>query len=142
MLISSTRKIIHIARQPFVQCLGIYIDEHLNWPWEPQILLINSKPAKTIGVLYKVHNYVDLKLFKQLYYTLIYPYLNYGIMSWGGACKTRLKRVQTKQNQCVRCMFFAHKRENADISYALHEILELNNIYSLKISLFAHKIEK
>ena len=45
-------------------------------------------------------------------------------MSWGDACKTRLKRVQTKQNLCIRCMFFAHKRENADIYYALLEILE------------------
>ena len=58
-------------------------------------------------------------------------------MSWGDACKTRLKRVQTKQNHCIRCMFFAHKRENANIYYALLEILELNNIYMMKIALFA-----
>ena len=33
-------------------------------------------------------------------------------------------------------MFFAHKRENANIYYAL---LEVNNIYKMKIALFAHK---
>ena len=144
MLISSTRKSVHInvdniARKPFVKYLGIYIDEHLNW--EPQTLHINSKLAKNIGILYKVRNYVDLDVLKQLYYTLIYPYLNYGIMSWGNACKTRLKRLQTKQNQCIRCIFFANKRENAKIYYALLEVLELNNIYKMKIGLFAHKIQ-
>ena len=61
--------------------------------------------------------------------------------SWGDACKTRLKRVQTKQNPCFRCMFFAHTRENANIYYALLEILELNNIYKMKIALFGHKIQ-
>lgn len=70
-------------------------------------------------------NYVDFNVLKQLYmyYTLIYPYLNYGIISCGNACKTRLKRVQTKQNHCIRCIFFAHKRDNAKIYYALLEIL-------------------
>ena len=34
-------------------------------------------------------------------------------------------------------MFFVHKRENANIYYALLEILELNNIYMMKIALFA-----
>ena len=63
-------------------------------------------------------------------------------MSWGSACKTRLTRVLIKENQCVRCMFFAHRTESAKIKYALLEILELNNIYKLRIALFVHKIQK
>ena len=62
-------------------------------------------------------------------------------MSWSNARKTRLTRVLTKQNQCVRCIFFAHRAENAKIYYALLGILELNNIYKLRIALFAHKIQ-
>ena len=31
-------------------------------------------------------------MLKQLYYTLIYPYLNYGLASWGTAYKTRLNK--------------------------------------------------
>ena len=95
MLISPTGKIVHInidniARKPFVKYLGIYIDEHLNW--EPQIRHINSKLAKNIGTLYEVRNYVDLDVLTQLYCTLIYPYLNYGIMSWGDACKNKTQK--------------------------------------------------
>ena len=98
----------------FFKYLGVYIDQHLNW--EPKIQHVNNKLAKNIGILYKVRKYVDLNVIKQLYYTLVYPYLNYGIMSWGNACKTRLKWVLTKQNQCVQCMFFAHRTENAKIT--------------------------
>ena len=37
------------------------------------------------------------------------------LMSWGAAYKTKLMRIQTKQNQCVRGIFFSHKRESAKI---------------------------
>ena len=39
---------------------------------------------------------------KQLYYSSIYPYLTYAITSWGSACKTRLNRIRTKRNKCIR----------------------------------------
>ena len=55
--------------------------------------------------------------------------------------KKKLMRIQTKQNQRVRGIFFSNKRESAKIYYALLEILELNNIYKMKIALFAHKIQ-
>ena len=145
MLISSAKKMVRInitkiECKSFVKYLGVYIDEHLHW--ESQIQHANNKLAKTIGIyLYKVRKYVDLNVLKRLYYTLVYPYLNYGIMSQGSACKTRLTRVLTKQNQCVQCMFFAHRTESAKIYHALLEILELNNIYKLRIALFVHKIQ-
>ena len=85
--------------------------------------------------------HVDLNVLKQSYYTPIYPYLNYVIMSWGATYKTKLMRIQTKQNQCVRGIFFSYKRERVKIYYSLLEILELNKIYKAKIALFAHKIQ-
>ena len=45
-----------------------------------------------------------------------YPYStyrSYAIISWGSACKTNLSKVITKQNKCVRSIFFAYSRENA-----------------------------
>ena len=63
-------------------------------------------------------------------------------MTWGTAYKTKLKRIQTKKNQFVPCVFFAHKRENAKIYYALLEILKLDDTFKMKIALFAHKIKK
>ena len=68
--------------------------------------------------------------------------LNYGFMSWHSGCKKRLTRVLTKQNQCVWCNYslLTGQKNNAKIYYALLEILELNNIYKLRITLSAHKI--
>ena len=74
------------------------------------------------------------------YYSFIYPYLTYAITSWGSACRTRLNKIRTKQNKCIRSIFFAHSRENATPYYNLLDILKLDNIFKLKVALFAHKI--
>ena len=56
------------------------MDEYLAW--KSQIADANSKISKNLGILYKLRNYLNVHKLKQLYYTLIYPYLGYGSMSW------------------------------------------------------------
>ena len=75
MLILSAKKTVrininNIEHKSFVKS---YIDEHLNW--ESQIQHVKNKIAKNVGILYKIRKYVDLNVPKQLYYTLVYPYL-------------------------------------------------------------------
>ena len=60
--------------------------------------------------------------------------------SWGSACTTRLNKIRTKQNICIRSFFFAHSRENATPYYNLLDILKFDNIFKLKVALFAYKI--
>ena len=121
MLISSSKKKIHlnipnIDRKSYIKYLGIYLDEHLQW--EPQIQHVNNKLAKNVGIINKLRNYLDFHMLKQLYYTLIYPYLNYGLASWGTAY-----------------------REHVDSYYNLLGILKFENIYRLKVSLFIYKFK-
>ena len=96
--ITSSKKKVHlnihnIDRKSYIKYLGIYLDEHLQW--EPQIQHVNNKLAKNVGIINKLRNYLDFHMLKQLYYTLIYPYLNYGLASWGTAYKTRLNKICT-----------------------------------------------
>ena len=74
-------RIKNFEQKDYIKYLGIYIDKHLTWDY--QIKYVNSKLAKNIGFINKLRYYVDLKTLKQLYYSLIYPYINYGLMSWG-----------------------------------------------------------
>ena len=143
ILVSSSRlngsiNVNDIKIQSQIKYLGAYIDQHLNWG--PQIKHINNKLAKNIGIITKLRHYVNLHTLKQLYYSFIYPYLTYAITSWGSACKTRLNKIRTKQNKCIRSIFFAHSRENATPYYNLLDTLKLDNIFKLKVALFAHKI--
>ena len=60
-------------------------------------------------------------------------------MSWGSTYKSRLSKIKTKQNKCIRCLFFAHSREKASPYFNLLELLTLENIFKFKISTFAYK---
>lgn len=75
-------------------------------------------------------------MLKQLYYTLIYPYLSYGVMSWGNTYPTKLTKIQTKQNKCI----FANSKEKAIRYFKLLEILQLYNIIKLKVAILTYEI--
>ena len=125
----------NIQRKEYIKCVGVYIDENLKW--DTQIALINDKIAKNTGILFKLRHYVSIRTLKQLYYTLIYPYLNYALMSWGTASRFRPDTVQVKQSKCIRSIFFARNRESPHVYYKLLEILKLKNILTSKyVSLF------
>ena len=135
ILIASSKKKVHINIhnidcKSYIKCLGIYLDEHLQW--ESQIPGVNNKLAKNVGIINKLGHYLDFHVLKQLYYTLIYPYFNYGLASWGAAYKTRSNKICTEQNRCIRSMVFTHGREHVNPYYNLLGILKLVIFTDLK----------
>ena len=59
-------------------------------------------------------------------------FLNYGLTSWGAVYKTRLHKVCTKQNRCIRSLFLVNGREHVNSYYNLYGVLKLENIHMLK----------
>ena len=53
-----------------------------------------------------------------------------------GACE-----IKISHNNCLRCIFFADKRENATPYLTLLDILKLENILKLKIGSLVHKLQ-
>jgi hypothetical protein len=78
-------------------------------------------------------------MLKQLYYSLIYPYINYGLMSWGNTYTSKLTKLCSSQNKCIRSIFFTRK-ENVTPYYNLLGILKLDNVFQLKIATFVYEI--
>ena len=81
-VISSSHKniqinISNIQQKNCIKYLGVYIDNKLSWT--PHISHVNDKISKNIGIINKLRYYLDLHVLKQLYYSLIYPYQQYGI---------------------------------------------------------------
>ena len=145
MIVATPRKkvninitVCNIQRKSQLKYLGVFIDDHLQWG--AQIQHANNKIAKNTGIIVKLRHYLPLSILKQLYYNIIFPYLNYGLMSWGSAAKTRLSTLKTKQNKCIRIMFFASRYESATPYFNLLQILKLENLFKLKWSILVFKI--
>ena len=66
----------------------VIIDSKLNWA--AHILYIKSKISKYIGILLKIRKFIQNNTMRNLYFTLIYPYLIYCIEVWGNPHQTHL----------------------------------------------------
>ena len=88
--------------------------------------------SRNAGILLKLINDLPFIQLKQLYYSLIYPYISYAIISWSSAYTSHLKKIQTKQNHIVQLMFFitlyGENTESAGPLLNLQELLNVENI--------------
>lgn len=74
---------------------------------------------------------------KQIYYSLIYPYISYEILAWGSAYKTPIDKIQT-----TRLIFFAttygEHTESALPLLNLLDVLTVHNVYRFQILKFTY----
>ena len=80
--------------------------------WKEHAQYVSTKIKRSIGMLSKIRNYVTPKVLTQLYYSLIYPYLTYGIAIWGNTYKSTLYPIVTLQKRAVRIITFSNFDEH------------------------------
>ena len=85
--------------------LGVFIDDKLSWAHHVQCLC--KKISQKIRIFNKIRNYLSKKSLISLYYSFIYPHLLYGILTWGSACKSIIKRLQVIQNKIIKITIVA-----------------------------------
>ena len=86
-----------IVAKHLVQVMLLFVYNRSRYlKWDVQLQHINNKITKNIGILFKLRYYVPMSTLKQLYYTLIYPYLTYGLMSWGTSYQTKLNKIKIR----------------------------------------------
>ena len=79
--------------------LGVIIDNKLSW--SSHIMYISKKIAKGIGINLKARKVFNNETLFSLYYTFVYPYLNYCIHVWGKTYDTHLHHLIVLQNMYV-----------------------------------------
>ena len=72
-----------------IKYLGVYVDCHLKW--KEHILEVSKKLARGIGILLKLRHFVNLASLVQVYYSIIYSFLTYGIIVWGNTYSSNLQ---------------------------------------------------
>ena len=128
-----------IVRESVIKFLGVLLDENLSW--KTHISTIENKISKNLGILYKARLVLNQKSIKQLYFSFIHSYLNYGNMAWGSTNKTKLNQLLRHQKHASRLIFFKDKLTHAK---PLLQSINALNIYQLnifRILLFMHKVK-
>ena len=77
--------------------LGLVLDENLSWSFH--IDSISRKIAKSIGILYRARQYLNLDSLKNLYYSFIYSHISYGTLIWGSNYTSKLLPIHLSQKE-------------------------------------------
>ena len=116
-----------IIRNECCKFLGIIIDDKLGWL--DHINSINIKLSRSLYILNSVKNMLPNYILRQLYFTMVQPYLTYGIILWGSTYQSYLKRTVILQKKAIRYMHKAHYNAHTKpLSYASN-VLNINFTY-------------
>ena len=130
-----------IEKTDHIKYLGVFLDEKLSW--KHHTAYVCSRIARNTGIFTKLRHYMSLAQLKQLYYSLVHPYISYAILAWGSGSRTQIKKVQTKQNTVIRTIFFATSHgkntESALPLMNLLDILSVTSIFKMQALKFAHR---
>ena len=75
--------------------LGVILDEEFSW--KSHISHIAGKISKAIGIIFKASFYLHQKSLLTLYYSIVYPYIEYCNVVWASMYKHNLRRINLLQ---------------------------------------------
>ena len=129
-----------LERKDRVKYLGVHLDDTVSF--KHHISYVASRISRSNGIITKLRHFLTLSQLRQLYYSIIYPYISYAILAWGSAYKSHIKKIQTKQNHAIKLIFFA--RTSGELTESslpllnLLDVLTVNNVYRWHILKFTH----
>ena len=129
---------ISLESKTFVKYLGILLDNNLSW--KAHIDYISLKISKTIGILSRLKYYLPLTILLNVYRTLIYPYLTYGLVVWGQAAQKYLNKTLILQKRVLRIMNFSMNNEHAVPLFITSNVLPIKMLYYKSVSILMHEI--
>ena len=114
--------------------LGVYLDKHLTF--EPHVNYISRKLSRSIGILYRLCNFLPYDVLKLLYNRIIYTYLMYGIEYRHVDNKSVLNKIIVLQKRAIRVINNLPFNEHTNEYFKSSEILKLNDIYNCQIGTY------
>ena len=117
--------------------LGVMVDNKLSWA--SHINYISKKISKGIGILCQARKYLPKSCLVTLYYSFVYPYLNYCLEVWGKATENIISKVFKLQKRAIRIISNKPWRAHSNPIFDELKILPLHKIYIYKIGILMFK---
>ena len=80
--------------------LGVILDENLSW--KSHLSYLANKILKSISVIHKASFCLPLESLRILYFSMIYPYLQYCAIVWGLTYPPSIRRIEIFQKRAIR----------------------------------------
>ena len=126
-----------VVRKSSVKYLGVVIDDELKFGEHTREIC--TKVSRSVGVIYRIRDFLPQAVLVRLYYNLIYPYLFYCNSIWGGTYATHLKNLVVLQKRSIRLINFAPYLAHTHELFYHSKILKLNDIHKFCLAMFLYK---
>ena len=126
-----------LSRKNNVLYLGMVLDDKLKF--NEHTKRISTKISKSVGIINRIKNIVPFPVLKNLYYTLIYPYLYYCLLIWGSSYQQHLNSLWLLQKRAIRIINLKPFRHPTSQLFFQSKILKLPDIYLLKLGLYMYE---
>ena len=126
--------------------LGVYINKNLKW--DDHINHTIKQVSKSCGSLYSIKKHVPCKVLRQVYLSLIQPYITYCIPLWGqNISSSALNRLFVLQKKCIRIVCDSSEKVNGSFQHTKPmffklKLLTVFNLYNYFCGCFAMSILK
>ena len=117
--------------------LGVNIDNKLKF--NLHISDICSKISKSIGILYKLSNYLPSSTLLNIYNSLIHSHLMYCNPIWGGTYNIHINPLFILQKKCLRIVNKTSYLEHTNPLFISNNVLKLREIHKYSQICFIHK---
>ena len=98
------------------------------------------KISKIIGLNARLRYFVPLCTLLNIYRSLIFPYMSYGLSTWNQAAKTRLQKLLVLQKTCPSLMYFSEPRAHPVSLFITSNILPKNMLCVETVSSLMHDV--
>ena len=129
-----------LEEKKYVKCLGIIMDCNLNW--KQHIHELSKKVSRSIGILSKLRHYVPQSILIQIYYSIVFPFLIYGVLIWGNTYKSNIYPLVILQKKAIRIITFSHFQSHTSPLFKKFNLLKLPDIVYLYTAVFMHQFHK
>jgi hypothetical protein len=92
-------------------------------------------------ILCRARKLLNKETLRQLYFSFLYPYINYCLIIWGKAAASTLDPIFKLQKKAIRIIYNIRYRDSTIMAFKNAKILRLPELYTAAILLFMYKLK-
>jgi len=128
---------IKLTPSSSVKYLGLYLDDNLSWDYH--INELTRKLSRTNGILSKLRHFVPIQTLLQIYYSLFYSHMSYGILVWSLTAQKNIEKITLLQKKCLRILNFSGFIEHTNPLFIKNKIVKFSDIIKMNQLLLANQ---
>ena len=122
---------LQINKVTSIKCLGLTIDEKLDWKVHIQELCLTLR--KFVGIFYKLSQNLPQHILKMLYFALVYPRILYGIENYANTYLSYLHDLMVLNNRILRILQHSKKSTHTQDLYICYKILPIDKLFKYQV---------